>query len=103
MKTIMITFPHNSSFNGSGAGVRGALCVHTSPHPILFPMLCGLRFDLAWGEGDSAASRVVVAVSAGHLRASFYAKCRKGARGWVLELSVRRWNPKQLSTEEDKL
>jgi hypothetical protein len=32
--------------------------VDTAPHPIPLPMLCRLQFDMAWGEGDWAASGV---------------------------------------------
>jgi hypothetical protein len=45
-------------------------------------MRCRFQFEAAWGEGDSAASRVVLR-SAGHLRASFNSECRP-----VLEVGV---------------
>jgi parvulin-like peptidyl-prolyl isomerase len=45
-------------------------------------MRCRFQFEPAWGEGDSAASRVVMR-SAGHIRASFNSECRP-----VLEVGV---------------
>jgi hypothetical protein len=46
------------------------------------PMRRRFQFEPAWGAGDSAASRVVVAVC-GYTRATFNSECRQ-----VLELGV---------------